>query len=281
MFPAAAAAAAAAATKLNNLGVACLDIGDFGRAMDLFRVALKYTMSDLQLDDCERARMEIKQHNAEMKVDCSVSKDIDAGATATATAGGKPNAGGLISLSEVASKIGLFTPVHFAAREVPPSSQFVHASGINLIASQTAYSPDIVVNATIVSSIIMFNMGVVSHLKGLEQFGNSIARLCKARSLYHKSHLLMKDAGVPMGATGNPVIDMLSMAIFNNMAQSSFELRSYGESRSYFHELIRFASTVLPSQYDDAFLYSYLDQQKSIFLLNAIILLPPTAASAA
>jgi tetratricopeptide (TPR) repeat protein len=139
------------------------------------------------------------------------------------------------------------------------------------------------INSTIVSAIIIFNLSIVYHLKGLEGGSGSISsmRLRKARALYQKSQNLLIDAGVPLGATGNPVIDVLSMALFNNLAHVAFELSSYEESRQFFDFLIRFALTVVPSKYGDAFVAALLDQQKSSFLLNAIILQVPKLAPAA
>lgn len=261
-----------AAAELNNLGVTCLAAGDLRRALDLFRQALKFTMGEMEPEDQARAELEVERQNVSMPKLNVQQSSASADNKNMDTTEQSP-------MSLLASKVG---PINaHLAKQAPPSSQFVHVRGINLVAAPTAYSQDTLVNTTIVSSIVIFNLAIVYHLKGLEECGNTDARLAKARSLYHKSHLLLQEAGVPGASTGNPVIDMLSMALFNNMAQSSFELGGYPESRGYFEQLICFATTVVPSRYQDAYVFSLLDQQKSNFLLNAIILHAPKIASAA
>jgi hypothetical protein len=244
--------------QLNNLGVACLDNLDLRAALDLFRDALKYHVGDMQpADDLERAP----------------PVPIPVPVPGEAHSDNAPQSKHPLDPSKI-------SPLSYVW-DTPSSVQFVHARGINVIASPTAYSPDVFVNATIVSSIIIFNLAAVYHLKGLEECGDRDARLSKARLLYDKSDHLLKDAGVPMNSTGNPVIDMLSMALFNNLAHASFELACYADSRTYFDLLIRFSLTVVPSRYDDAYIGSLLDQEKSSFLLNAIILHAPKLAPAA
>jgi tetratricopeptide (TPR) repeat protein len=248
-----------AVAQLNNLGVAFLDAGDLRQALDLFRDALMRTVVGMQATEHE------------------MPPPVSARPVP-----GKPQDDNASPIKQDVDQSNL---IHSSsaryAWDSPSASQFVHARGINVIASPTAYSPDVFVNSTVVSSIIIFNLGVVYHLEGLEECGNRSARLGKARLLYTKSDLLLKDAGVPLSSTGNPVIDMLSMALFNNLAQTSFELGSYDESRRCFDKLIMFSITVAPSRYDDAYIGSLLDQEKSRFLLNAIILHDPKLAPAA
>jgi tetratricopeptide (TPR) repeat protein len=244
-----------AVAQLNNLGVAFLDAGDLRQALDLFRDALMRTVVSMQQSEHEVAARPVP---------------------------GKPQSD---NASPIKHDVDQSHLIHSSsaryAWDAPSASQFVHARGINVIASPTAYSPDVFVNSTVVSSIIIFNLAVVYHLEGLEECDGKSARLGKARLLYNKSDLLLKDAGVPLSSTGNPVVDMLSMALFNNLAQASYELGSYDESRICFDNLIMFSITVVPSRYDDAYIGSLLDLEKSKFLLNAIILDTPKLAPAA
>lgn len=247
------------AAELNNLGVQVLDSGDLRRALELFREALRYTMGDLHpmesappcnqvfpnFSDCSRSAKDSSSHTAE-----------------------SPYTRQMCDLA-VSPPLG------------KPCEPFVHTQGINIIPSPNAYSPDVLVNTTILSSIILFNLAIVYHLKGLESKSQSGERLEKARSLYLKSHVLLGDAGVPLASTSNPVIDMLSMALLNNLAQVLHELSHYEESRQSFDQLIRFALTIVPTNYGDALIGSIIDQQKSNFLLNAIILHKPKLAAAA
>lgn len=240
----------------NNLGVSYLEKGDLRYALEQFSDALKHTMGELEPSgEC-----------------CSLSA--------------RP--GAVAQSKETMSAPACPPSSRMKAREMPsqnkivPSSvPFAYTRGINLIPCPAAYSPDPLINTTIISSIIIFNLSIVYHLKGLEGSSVSTMRLIKAKTLYQKSHHLLVDAGVPLGSTGNPVIDMLSMALLNNLAHVSYEMTAYEESRIYFDHLIRFALTVVPSRYGDAYVGSLLDQQKSNFLLNAIILQAPKLAPAA
>jgi tetratricopeptide (TPR) repeat protein len=255
------------AAELNNLGGAYLEAGQLKKSMELFRDALRYTLCDLQ-------PQEVSPYGFGGKGCFTASPPASLGQSDATM--GKP-----ASLDE--ANLPPMTRIYVEYEGVPsPSSvPFVHSHAINVILSRNAYSTDTLVNTTVVSSIVLFNLGIVYHLKGLEGTGEATTCLTKARSLYQKSQLLLVDAGVPPSSSGNPVIDMLCMALYNNLAQASFEMLIYNDSRSYFELLIRFALTVVPSRYGDATIATLVDQQKSNFLLNAIILHAPKLAPAA
>jgi tetratricopeptide (TPR) repeat protein len=251
------------AVEQNNLGVIYLEAGDLRTALERFSDALKFTMGELdppQTPHTPRGSPPLRFTGNAL----SPVKVMESHVATNSSTGPKP----VSDLNDTGA--------------LPCSAPFAYARGINLIPCETAYSSDVLINTTIVSSLIIFNLSIIYHLKGLEQGrSQSIIRLLKAKSLYAKSHQLLTDAGVPLGSTGNPVIDMLSMALFNNLAHVCFELASYDESRQYFDHLIRVALTVIPSRYGDAHIGSLLDLQKSNFLLNAIILQTPKLAAAA
>jgi tetratricopeptide (TPR) repeat protein len=248
------------ATELNNLGVYFLEVGDLRRSLDLFRDALKYTMGEVRVESPEELR--------------SYAEALSSYAAAAAQHTHQ-------NMKDATERSYPQRKQDLIPTPSSSSTPFVHSQGINIISSPTAYSPDVLINTTVVSGIVIFNLAIVYHLKGLEGNNLGVMRLLKAISLYQKSHLLLSDAGVPLGATGNPVIDMLSMALFNNMAQVSFELALYEESRHYFDNLVRFARTVSPQLYGNSYIGAILDQQKSNYLLNAIILQVPKLAPAA
>jgi len=251
-------------SELNNTGLSYLEAGDLRHALENLSDALKCTMGALgpEMDhqSLEAARCASLCSNPP----ATMAKAGRHPPTTTPNHQPKPH-----HIEEVPSETK------------PPSVPFAYASGINLIPWPAAYSPDPLINTTIISSIIIFNLSIIYHLKGLETVSMSAMRLNKAKTLYLKSQHLLVDAGVPLGSTGNPVIDMLSMALFNNLAHVTFEMGSYEESRKQFDHLIRFALTVIPSRYGDAYVGSHMDQQKSNFLLNAIILQAPKLAAAA
>ncbi|CAB9526548.1 expressed unknown protein [Seminavis robusta] len=243
-----------AAADLNNVAVAYLERGDLRRALELFRTALRTTMGELR------------------------------------PAGAPPLVPPPMPPQEQQHQAAGQGPANNDNRQHPrdtkpefnsPGTPFVHCQGFGIVGTPGSYSPDPLINTTVISTIIIFNLAVVYHLKGLHEKALNESRLHKARSLYVKAHLLLNDAGVSYGSTGNAVVDLLSMAVSNNLAQVSYELSSYDESRAHFDGLIRFALTVVPSRYGDRYVGSIMDQQKSNFLLNAIILHAPNLAPAA
>jgi hypothetical protein len=163
----------------------------------------------------------------------------------------------------------------------PVTAPFAYARGLNLIPFQGAYSSDLLIDSTVVSCIIIFNLSIVYHMNGLECGDGSICFLSRARTLYQKCQQLLAEAGVPLSATGNPVIDMLSMALFNNLAHVSFEMGLFDDARHCFELLSRFSVTVIAERYGDAYVGLMLDQQKTHFLLNSIVLQVPKVAGAA
>lgn len=153
---------------------------------------------------------------------------------------------------------------------------------INLVAGEGAYSPDPLVNSTVVSSIILFNLALVYHLKGLEGSDDLCqSRLQSAQSLYSKARTLLDEAGFSaVHSSGHPVVDILTMAIMNNQGQISFYLYDHEQAQKFFDLLVIYCSTVRPHdlQSNDGAL---LEWHMSAFLVNAITLQQPTHASAA
>jgi tetratricopeptide (TPR) repeat protein len=258
------------AAELNNLGGAYLEAGQFKKSVELFRDALRYTLYDLQ-------PQEVSTYGSGKG--CFTASPPASLGQYEATIG-KPASLDEASLSPM-TRISVPASAEYEGVTSPSSLLFVHSHAINVSPSPNAYSTDTLVNTTVVSSIVVFNLGIVYHLKGLEGTGEATMRLAKAMSLYQKSQLLLVDAGVPPSSTGNPVIDSLCMALCNNMAQASFEMLAYNDSRIYFEYLIIFALTIVPSRYGDATIANLVDQQRSNFLWNAIILHAPKLAAAA
>jgi hypothetical protein len=157
---------------------------------------------------------------------------------------------------------------------------FFHSAGIKLVPLPSFYSPQTVASTLIASSIILFNVSTLYHLKALSgSQGSTSTLLNKAKTLYQFTHILLVTAGIPLVAIGQPVIDILSMASYNNLAHVSFELCGYEESRSYFGHLIRFALTAVPITYGGSTFVVAVHISR--FLVNATILQEPTRAPAA
>ena len=247
---------------LNNAAVVHLERGDLGQALGLFRRALRQTMGHIRpVSQPPVAPPPMPRAAQESDSDRS-SSSSNSSSTSASTEGETPPQ---------------TDPADFNITGIP----FIHAQGFGIVGTPGAYASDPLVNTTIVATIVIFNLAIVCHIKGMHEEALSDSRLYKAHSLYAKAHLLLHDAGVSYGCTGNAVVDLLSMAVSNNLAHVCYELSSYDESRSYFDSLIRFARTVVPTRYGDQYVGSVMDQQKPNFLLNAIILHSPNLAPAA
>lgn len=235
---------------LNNHGVAAFTAGDLPLALDLFRRSLQATIGGLQPTD-------------QAQVPPSSDPAPHVHYSAPSSSSSPPERP---TLTEEASL----------------SMMNAYTRAINLIPSSTAYSQDPLVNTTIVASIVLFNLALVYHIKGMEGFDNaSEGRIHKARSLYNKARSLLSEAGLnPCSSTGHPLIDILSMAILNNLGQSAHYLSEYQHAQAHFEELVVYASTV-STKIDNVEASALLEWHKSIFLMNAVALQPPVLASAA
>ncbi len=156
---------------------------------------------------------------------------------------------------------------------------------LNLIPLDTAYSDDPLINIAVATSIVLFNLAVTHHRHSLLQPAQSCddnfdrVLFEQARALYKKSLSIIIDPKYV--CTGSrAVIELIAMAIHNNLAQMSFRLADYEQSRIYFDQLIWCASSVHPEAYanETALLLQYL---KNVFLTNALVFMVPVTAAAA
>jgi hypothetical protein len=228
--------------RMNNLGVDCLEANNLSLAFDLFREALMYSSGDRNHEEAERI-----YERASAVTPPSLFKDIETEQDLDETG----------------------------------STAFAYCKGFVVMPFPKAYSESDVVNSAIVSTIVIFNMAVVYHLKALQDENHSYERLIKAQSLYKRCYHLLSHTGVAKQCTRNPLIDVMVMALLNNLAHSSYEVGSFCESKVYFDSLLQFAITVSPFQYHDLPTGIMVEQQKSSFLINIIILQPPKYAAAA
>jgi hypothetical protein len=290
--------------ELNNLGVERLHQGHLRGALHLFREALSYTAINLRLpgyttsynndtggsttstlNTATTATRPLRP--MKKKKNDKSAKDNQGSAAAAVVAATAQNTTATTRPGAAAAAIAVTEPPqqpqhHADAADASSllSTPFIHSKGINVIPMATAYSPDMLINTVIVSSIVVFNLAIVCHLKGLQQGGGGSgsasvnSRLVKAKSLYERSQQLLADARVPCHySLGNPVTDMLYMASLNNLAQLHYEMAQYSESKRYFDTLVDFSATIVPRIYgNDYYVASLMERTKANFLLNAIIL---------
>ena len=159
-----------AVAERNNLGVAYLDAGDMKSALGHFSEALNRTMTDLEAP--------VEGSSPVVRWDSSVN-DED----------GISMAQRIVRLPDESAHYAQEKAriVPLPTKTLPATLPFAYVRGINLIPCHGAYSPDPLVNATIVSSIIIFNLSIIYHLKGLEAGDRSVQLLNKARTLYRSA----------------------------------------------------------------------------------------------
>ena len=247
-----------ATADLNNAAVAHFDNGDIGKAFELFRGALQQTMDGNFRPQPPAA---LPPATGPPQQEQGPSPSSGDGSTGPVTPQGRN------SRADYCQNI--------------PSMPFIHAKSFGIVGTPGAYSPDPLINTTIVSTLVVFNLALLYHIEGSHEKALTDRRLCKAHALYARAHLLLHDAGVFSGCTGNAVVDLLSLAVSNNLAHVCHELADYEQSRALFDALIRFALTVVPTRYGDRYVGAVMEEQKSNFLLNAIILHAPHLAPAA
>lgn len=157
-----------------------------------------------------------------------------------------------------------------------PSAQYIHAQAISIVPKKGVYASDELEDSMIVISLVIFNIALVHHLKGLAGSNASCeAHLLRACSLYRKAYSLVIVVGMdPLISLGRAILDFLMMAILNNFGQASHQLFYYEAANICFEQLIAFSGTINPiAQYeDDEGTASVLHWFRYFFVLNAFTL---------
>jgi hypothetical protein len=146
----------------------------------------------------------------------------------------------------------------------------IHTQAIRPI-SGLAFSKDAMANDKICSAIVVFNLALCSHLQGLRRDDRQscLQSLRKAKSLYSQSFTLLADTimtecDCTVGSTGNALIDLLVMALLNNLALLHYvEFRELSESQQVFAHLIQFATSVQNNGYYKSNTYDYCASSSS------------------
>ena len=144
------------------------------------------------------------------------------------------------------------------------------------------------------SAILLFNVAVVFHVKGCGETSKESSErtyLERARDLYRKAHGLLQPGGegpahlFPTQHHQHPVLDVLAMALHNNIAAASYALGDYDACRTHVELLVASCSSVLSDAHRrllDPEAVSVLEWHTHLFMYNAYFLrTPPTVASAA
>jgi hypothetical protein len=240
------------AVHLNNRGVAYLEKGHLHKSFTIFRDALRSTMNRL-----------------------GNTSESEVAAIAPIVTGSSE--GAKLQLWKLKG-MAAFASSKPTSRIVSPCD-FMFSHGITLMEESSAYSLNDVVDITVASSIILFNLALVHHIKGLTE--SSSKYLIRAESFYCRSYQLIVDTGLDLGRSGNPVIDFLSMALLNNAAQVGRELCHSELSQEQFRKLLQVATQINAASYGEASIAQFMEETKNDFLLNAIVLCDQSRAAAA
>jgi tetratricopeptide (TPR) repeat protein len=225
----------ASLAEINNQGCESLDHGDVSNAMLYFRRALAHAKSFLREAPREQNTVYRSRNILPMPTD--------------------------ITLSSLSSKNNY--------------QNLIQSQAIRMV-NGFVFSKNAFENSKIYISILIFNLALTSHLQGL--ILQSYRHFAQAKSLYHRAlHLMAETVTICYEgrATGNEIVDLLTLGLFNNMALLHLEFSEYPESKNVFQRLIRYATSVPKNQ--------FIDRLVHCFLLNATILglNPPVAAAAA
>jgi tetratricopeptide (TPR) repeat protein len=161
----------------------------------------------------------------------------------------------------------------------PQQITLVHTRGIRMPKTRTSFFPqDPMEDWNIYSSIVVFNLSVVYHLQGLTSIAQKFYR--------HSLRLLdttIREYEQSQTGNGDTTIDILSLALLNNLAQVSIELCDFQEAGSIVKKLVRVACALSSADYGNEQVAIFMHRQRNTFLLNAIMHYagPPIAAPAA
>jgi hypothetical protein len=161
----------------------------------------------------------------------------------------------LLSPSELARRECL-VQVPNMARSPEKKTLLIHTQAIRLVGS-LAFSKDGFENDKISSAIVVFNLALCFHLQGdlvQDHQSDRFQQLSKAKSLYRQSYTLLVNTikgSYNGGSTGNALVDLLVMALLNNLALlQHLEFREFSESKLVFQHLLHFASSVQSNGYN-------------------------------
>jgi len=247
---------ARSAVDLNNSGVACFRAGDRSSAVRLFKLAVSSLIGSLNVEDYE----------------ANPSSDTDH----------DENNGSLDLFRSLSAELQVPLQTDQHSFPEPSVSDYIYVNPMNLMSSKNAYASDSLVDVTVQSAMVLFNIGLVYHLVGQDDICScDESNIVKAKKLYERAtSLLCNCSSSAYASSGRPVVDILSMAILNNLGAAAHQLNLYEESEHYLRGLNILASSLrIPDANEE--MKDILRYYQSYFLFNSVSLQPPTRAPAA
>lgn len=215
---------------LNNTGVVHLTNGNFAKAHEAFRCALKSIATLVQDNDTNRSESGARTDTTSSSTLC------------------------------VASSMPSFLTCD--------NGLTIHSQGIRVDASLDRSDYE---NVTMLSSVVVFNIALTYHLNGLAEMDQKV--LYRTKALYRQCYRLLggviHDGGLHTGS--NATLDLLSMALLNNLAHIEIEFCDLHEADVMFQRLVRYALLVQSRSYSDERLSVWMNGQALLFLRNTAL----------
>jgi hypothetical protein len=241
----------------NNQGVACIENGDLPRALHFFRAAFRLVKV-------------VAQHQQIIMDTTDDSCDID----------------NIVPLGNVNIFLAATACASKNAKSDMMENANVYTQVFRMVVNTDLFAPDTLEAARIRSAIVIFNLALAMHLQSMRDGTSEQGYLAKAQSLYQHSFHLLSDR-LLNGSTGNALLDLLYMAVLNNLAQITLQSYSYHQEEKPFNQilgrLVRFARTIQATTYRDMQVSTIMTHHVRSFLLNAATsrFLPQVSAAAA
>lgn len=254
------------AAQINNYGVSCIRSGSLEEASKLFRRGLQLTQMQSELD------------SKTQQIAFGVVPPLDPSVPFSH----------IVGIPESLSYERLLdsnTGNPAKKCESGEDSIYLHHHGISLRLNGD-YSPDPLLNTTIFSCIMIYNLGLTRQLQSSRNETAKASRssyLQSSLSLYSKARQLL--AGCSGGVQGIPELDVLVMALCNNSGYAAYQAGDYISSELYYHSLTEYvtasASLTCNNNCWDEQTQFIVHRFMHEFLLNAMVLQRPKLASAA
>jgi hypothetical protein len=244
-----------AAAEINTQRLACLEDGDLSRALECFRAALAKVKCQVHNgSNTPRTRQKVLPDFISLRQSSSYSTDYS---------------------KRYSSKL----------QQQRYFNGLVHSQGISILVgapSEAMLSLD--------SAIVIFNIALVLQLGGGGASGAGAEdydrqnELFKARLLYEQSYRLLIRAigGDDRGATGHPILDLLCLAIYCNLARLVKELGNDQGAKLLLSRLFDLALQVESLEVSSSlFMRDYTKHFLRICALSGLVIAPGAGAPAA
>lgn len=159
-------------------------------------------------------------------------------------------------------------------------STFVRAIVLN--ESPLAYSADPNANLEVACVIVIFNLAIAYHREGLLAREDEVERkLQQAKEVYQNVLDSLLSIGVSLTkSSGHAIIDLIVLAISNNLAQLFYTISDYGNSQWQIRRLTSYSSSIR-TEFLDGYTAYVLGWHISVFAHNSAMLKTPLLAPAA